>query len=263
MSQDTGASADAAGAPETGEPGQARRRAEIETALAVVRDRIATACRAAGRAGNTVRLIAVTKTFPASDAALLTDLGVTDLGENREQEAGRKVADLRELRPGATVRWHMLGRLQRNKARAVARWADEIQSVDSGRLVDALDRAVRAAREAGERTTALDVLIQVSIDADPARGGAPLDTLAPLADQVARSGELRLRGLMAVAPLGMAPDEAFERLAQAADRLREDHPEATELSSGMTGDLESAVTHGSTCVRVGTALLGGRALASP
>jgi len=239
------------------------RRAEIEAALTEVRTRIATACRTAGRAENAVRLIAVTKTFPASDAALLTDLGVTDLGENREQEAGAKVADLRELRPDATVRWHMLGRLQRNKARAVARWAAEIQSVDSDRLADALDKAVRNAREAGDRTGPLDVLVQVSIDSDPTRGGAPLDTLMPLADHVARSSELRLRGLMAVAPLTMTPEEAFDRLARAADRLREDHPEATELSAGMTGDLESAVTHGSTCVRVGTALLGTRGLASP
>jgi pyridoxal phosphate enzyme (YggS family) len=239
------------------------RLAEIETALTEVRARIAAACHAAGRATDTVRLIAVTKTFPAADAALLTDLGITDLGENREQEASPKVADLRELRPDADVRWHMLGSLQRNKARAVARWAAEIQSVDSDRLVDALDRATGTAREAGERIAGLDVLVQVSIDGDPTRGGVSLDTLKPLADHVARSGELRLRGLMAVAPLSMSANEAFERLAEAADRLREDHPEATELSSGMTNDLESAITHGSTCVRVGTALLGTRGLASP
>jgi len=239
------------------------RRTEIENALAAVRDRVATACHAAGRAPDTVRLIAVTKTFPATDAALVTDLGVTDLGENREQEAGPKVADLRELRPDTAVRWHMLGRLQRNKARAVARWAAEIQSVDSDRLVDALDRAVGAAREAGERVEPLDVLVQVSIDGDPTRGGALLDTLMPLADHVARSGELRLRGLMAVAPLSLTPADAFERLAGAADLLREDHPGATEVSSGMTNDLEIAITHGSTCVRVGTALLGTRGLASP
>jgi uncharacterized pyridoxal phosphate-containing UPF0001 family protein len=157
----------------------------------------------------------------------------------------------------------MLGRLQRNKARAVARWAAEIQSVDSERLVTALDKAVATARDAGDRTEPLDVLLQVSIDGDPTRGGAPLDTLRPLADHVARSGELRLRGLMAVAPLSSPPEEAFERLASAADRLREDHPEAVELSAGMTGDLEAAITHGSTCVRVGTALLGTRGIASP
>jgi pyridoxal phosphate enzyme (YggS family) len=239
------------------------RRGEIESALGAVRDRIAAACRTAGRSSDAVRLIAVTKTFPAEDAALLTDLGVVDLGENREQEAGPKVAELRELRPDATTRWHMLGRLQRNKARAVARWAAEIQSVDSDRLADALDKAVGNARDAGDRTTKLDVLVQVSIDGDPTRGGVSLDTLLPLADHVARSGELQLRGLMAVAPLGMTPDEAFARLVDAAGRLRQDHPEATEISAGMTGDLESAIAHGSTCVRVGTALLGTRGLASP
>jgi PLP dependent protein len=239
------------------------RRAEIETALEDVHSRIATACRTAGRSVEAVRLIAVTKTFPAEDAALLTDLGATDLGENREQEAGPKAAELRKLRPDAKPRWHMLGRLQRNKARAVARWADEVQSVDSDRLAVALDKAVRSARDAGDRTTSLDVLIQVSIDRDPARGGAPLDTLAPLADLVVRSGELRLRGLMAVAPMTMTPGEAFERLAEAAERLRQDHPEATEISAGMTGDLEEAISCGSTCVRVGTALLGTRGLASP
>ncbi len=239
------------------------RRAEIGSALEDVRTRITTACRAAGRSPEAVRLIAVTKTFPAEDAALLTDVGVTDLGENREQEAGPKVAELRELRPDAAVRWHMLGRLQRNKARAVARWAAEVQSVDSDRLVDALQKAVGTAREAGERTAPLDVLVQVSIDGDPTRGGAPLDTLMSLADHVARSSELRLRGLMAVAPLSMTPEAAFERLAGAFERLREDHPEATELSAGMTGDLEIAITHGATCVRVGTALLGTRGLASP
>jgi PLP dependent protein len=239
------------------------RRTEIEIALSEVRDRIATACRAAGRSEGTVRLIAVTKTFPAEDAALLADLGVADLGENREQEAGPKAAAVSELRPEAQIRWHMLGHLQRNKARAVARWAAEIQSVDSDRLVDALDKAVHTAREAGDRTEPLDVLVQASIDGDPTRGGAPLDTLVQIADRVARSGELRLRGLMAVAPLTMTPGEAFARLREAVERLRQDHPEATEMSAGMTGDLESAIAHGSTCVRVGTALLGARGLASP
>lgn len=239
------------------------RRAEIEAALQDVRQRIVTACRTVGRTPDTVRLIAVTKTFPVGDAALLTDLGVTDLGENREQEAGPKAAELRELRPEADVRWHMLGHLQRNKARAVARWAAEVQSVDSDRLADALGKAVRTARDEGNRSGELDVLLQVSIDGDPTRGGAPVDTLMQLADRVAHSGELRLRGLMAVAPLTMTPDEAFARLSDAAGRLREDHPEATELSAGMTGDLEIAISHGSTCVRVGTALLGTRGLASP
>jgi PLP dependent protein len=239
------------------------RRAELAAALSEVLARIDAACRAAGRSPEEVRLVAVTKTFPAADAALLCDLGQLDLAENREQEAVVKVADLRELRPEAAVRWHMVGRLQRNKARSAVRWAAEVQSVDSVRLAEALAKATANAVAAGERDGPLDVLVQASIDGDPDRGGCPLDELDTLAEHVTRSSEMRLKGIMAVAPLAMEPEEAFTRLANAAARLRSAHPEATELSAGMTNDLEVAITHGSTCVRVGTALLGTRGLASP
>ena len=239
------------------------RKAELAANLAEVEARIAAACRAAGRARDEVKLIAVTKTFPASDAALLADLGVTDLGENRDQDAGPKTLEVAELRPEASLRWHMVGRLQRNKARSVAGWAHEVQSLDSARLADALAKAVRAARDAGIRDEPLDVLIQASLDDDPERGGCPLDELGALAEHVTHMAELRFRGLMAVAPLGADPAEAFERLARAGERLRKDHPNAADVSAGMSHDLEQAITHGSTCVRVGTALLGGRGLASP
>jgi PLP dependent protein len=239
------------------------RLAELSAALTALRERIAAAAKAAGRDPAGIRLLAVTKTFPATDAALLTDLGLLDLAENREQEGGRKAGELAELRPNAQVRWHLVGRLQRNKARPAVRWADEVQSVDSVRLAVALERAVGAARAAGERDEALDVLVQASIDGDPNRGGCPIAELPELADGVARSGDLRLRGIMAIAPLTMDPEAAFERLAVAADRLRRDHPHATEMSAGMTADLEQAIGYGSTCVRVGTALLGARGLASP
>ena len=233
------------------------RKAELAENLAEVEERIAAACRAAGRARDEVKLIAITKTFPAADVALLAELGVTDVGENRDQEAGPKAAEV----PG--LRWHMVGRLQRNKARSVVGWAHEVQSVDSARLADALSKAVRAVRDAQIRDEPLDVLIQASLDDDPERGGCPLTELDALADRIARTGELRLRGLMAVAPLGADPAAAFERLARAAERLRKDHPNAADVSAGMSHDLEQAITHGSTCVRVGTALLGGRGLASP
>jgi len=239
------------------------RRAELAESLEELEARIAAACRAAGRAREEVRLIAVTKTFPAEDAALLADLGVTDVGENRDQEAGPKAAEVARLRPEAALRWHMVGRLQRNKARSVVRWAHEVQSVDSPRLADALAKAMRAAKDAGEREGVLDVLIQASIDDDPERGGCPLEELPALAERVTHMGELRLRGLMAVAPLEADPAAAFERLAVAAERLRKDHPNATAVSAGMSHDLEQAIAHGSTCVRVGTALLGSRGLASP
>jgi len=233
------------------------RAAEIAANLADVRERIDAACAKAGRDRSDVRLLAVTKTFPASDAAILADLGVLDLAENRDQDAAPKADEFKVLRPETAVRWHMVGRVQRNKARSVARWADEVQSLDSTRLADALTQA------AADRPTPLDVLLQASIDGDPARGGCPLGDLDYLADHVIRSSELRLRGIMAVAPLGMEPAAAFERLAGAAQQLRALYPTARELSCGMSNDLEEAVDHGSTCVRVGTALLGGRGLASP
>ena len=239
------------------------RRDQLAEALTAVRARVDAAANAAGRDPAEVKLLAVTKTFPATDAALLTDLGMLDLGENREQEGSAKAAELQDLRPNAQVRWHLVGRLQRNKARSAARWVAEIQSVDSERLAEALDHAVALAREAGERDGPLDVLAQASIDGDPNRGGCPIENLPGLADTLARSSELSLRGLMAIAPLAMTPEAAFERLAEAADRIRMDHPHATELSAGMSGDLEQAIRYGSTCVRVGTALLGARGLASP
>ncbi|WP_026424551.1 YggS family pyridoxal phosphate-dependent enzyme [Actinokineospora inagensis] len=239
------------------------RAAEIAANLAEVRARIEAACARAGRDPGEVRLLAVTKTFPAEDVAALVDQGVLDLAENREQEAGPKADAVAGLRPAARPRWHMVGRLQRNKARSVVRWAAQVQSVDSARLADALAKAVRAAVEVGERSGPLEVLLQASIDGDPERGGCPLDDLPALADQVIRSSDLRLLGIMAVAPRGTEPAAAFERLAGAAERLRADHPSAVELSCGMSGDLEQAIAHGSTCVRVGTALLGGRGLASP
>ncbi|CCH34139.1 YggS family pyridoxal phosphate-dependent enzyme [Actinosynnema sp. NPDC047251] len=231
------------------------RREELAANLADVRARIGRACAAAGRDPGGVALLAVTKTFPAADVALLADLGLAEFAENRDQEAGPKTVELAGLRPGAAVRWHMVGSLQRNKARSVVGWADQVDSVDSERLADALARAARDRR--------LDVLLQVSIDGDPDRGGCPLPELPRLADHVARKGELRLRGVMTVAPLGMSPQQAFDALQGAVTRLRNDHPDANVISAGMSGDLEDAIAHGSTCVRVGTALLGSRRLASP
>jgi len=245
-----------------GTDAEAARRAELADGLAAVRERVDRACAAAGRRPSDVRLLAVTKTFPAADAALLADLGLTEFAENRDQEAAGKVREFLSSRPGAAVRWHMVGSLQRNKARSVARWAAEVQSVDSVRLVEALSKAAANARAQGERERDLDVLIQVSLDGDTARGGCPLDEVDELADTVAGSGELALRGLMAVAPLGAEPGSSFEILAEASARLRRNHPVATEVSAGMSSDLETAILHGSTCVRVGTALLGGRGLAS-
>lgn len=239
------------------------RRAELAESLTEVRQRLAAACSAAGRSAGDVELLAVTKTFPARDVALLTDLGLTSFAENREQEARPKVAEFDELRPDAGARWHMVGQLQRNKARSVARWADVVESVDSPRLVEALSGAVRNALDAGERTRPLEVLVQVNLDEAAGRGGCAPGEVLPLAAAITTTSELRLRGVMAVAPQSTQPDVAFDTLSLIATQLRRDFPEAVEISAGMSGDLESAVAHGSTRVRVGTALLGGRRLISP
>ncbi|MEV4617109.1 YggS family pyridoxal phosphate-dependent enzyme [Asanoa sp. NPDC049573] len=228
------------------------RRAELAANLARVRARIDAARSAAGRTDD-VTLVAVTKTYPASDVALLADLGVTDIGENRDQEAAPKAAEL-----GDRVRWHFVGQLQRNKARSVTAYADVVHSVDSVRLAAALDRG------AAGHDRVVDVLIQVSLDRDPERGGAlPGDAdadrgLDATAAAVAGAEALRLAGLMAVAPLGEPPEKAFSRLAEIAAAFHVDHPTATVLSAGMSDDLESAVSYGATHVRIGSALLGKR-----
>ena len=229
----------------------ADRRAELAANLADVRARIAAAERSGGREPGSVALVVVTMTWPASDVRLLAGLGVTDVAENRDQEAGPKHAECADL----GLRWHFIGQLQRNKARHVVSYAEVVESVDRPELATALDRA---AGEAGHR---LDVLLQVDL-ADPPqphRGGVAPAGLAALADLVAaRCPALRLSGLMAVAPLEEDPRAAFGRLALLAVDLRRDHPEAVVLSAGMSHDLEQAVESGATHVRVGTAVLGGR-----
>lgn len=225
------------------------RRDELAANLAAVRERIAAACAAAGRDPAELTLIAVTKTFPASDVRLLAGLGVSDVGENRDQEAAPKAADCADL----PLRWHFVGQLQTNKCRSVAGYAAVVHSVDRERLVGALSRAAVAA---GRTVTAL---VQVALDDDPGRGGAPVRQVPALADAVAAAPGLRLGGVMAVAPLGADPDPAFARLAEVAAAVRRAHPDAAIVSAGMSGDLEAAVRRGATHLRVGTALLGGRA----
>ena len=246
-------------AESAGAAAQSARSTELSSALAGLSDRIESACHAAGRDPAHVRLLPVTKFFPASDVELLYALGRREFGESREQEAAAKVSALDAL---SGVRWHMIGRLQRNKARAVARWAYAVHSVDSARLAAALETAAGAARESGHRDAPLQILLQVSLDGDPQRSGVAPPDLPRLAEQVAAAENLRLAGLMAIPPLDTDPEPEFARLAQLHARLRDTHPEATELSAGMSADLEIAIRHGSTCVRVGTALMGTRPITS-
>lgn len=227
------------------------RTEEIAGNLGRVRERISAACAAAGRDPAEVTLIAVTKTYPTQDVMRLAGLGVRDIGENRDQEAAPKAAEI--AAQGVAVRWHFLGRLQRNKCRSVARYADLVHAVDSVRLCAALGAAAQ------HRDRPLDVLVQVSIDGDPARGGAAGAELTRLADAVAGTDSLRLRGVMAVAPMSWPAADAFGRLAEIAAGVRVDHPEADVVSAGMSADMDAAVAHGATHVRIGTALLGMRA----
>nr|WP_082771941.1 YggS family pyridoxal phosphate-dependent enzyme [Actinoplanes sp. TFC3] len=224
------------------------RRDELAASLAEVRERIARACRTAGRDPGAATLVAITKTYPASDVDILASLGVTEVGENKDQEAAAKAAVVT-----APLRWHFVGQLQRNKAKSVVTYADVVESVDSLRLATALDTASERLRE-----RPLDVLIQVSIDGDVSRGGASIADVPGLAAHVGTCGRLRLGGVMAVAPRDWEPARAFDVLADVASRLRADHPDATVISAGMSNDLEAAVARGATHVRIGTSLLGMR-----
>ncbi|MEU6216131.1 YggS family pyridoxal phosphate-dependent enzyme [Streptomyces sp. NPDC047022] len=232
------------------------RKDEIAANLAKVERRIADACAAAGRAREEVTLIVVTKTYPASDVRILSQLGVRHVAENRDQDAAPKAAACSDL----PLAWHFVGQLQTNKVRSVVGYADVVQSVDRDRLVVALSReAERAGREVG-------CLLQVAFDAGAGgrgeRGGMAPGGIEELGDLVAGSPGLRLDGLMTVAPLtgeyAGRQQAAFERLMDLSTDLRRAHPAATMVSAGMSADLEEAVAAGATHVRVGTAVLGVR-----
>ena len=227
------------------------RREELALRLADVRGRIAKACEAAGRDVSELTLIAVTKTRPASDVRLLSELGVTDVGENRDAEAGPKAAQCADLAPKGLT-WHFIGQLQTNKCASVVRYASVVHSVDRLRLIRALGRAARGADRV------IQGLIEVSLDGDPARGGALPDQVPALAEALAAEEGLVLGGVMAIAPLTMEPADAFARLLVSAEAVRAVRPDATVISAGMSGDLEAAVEAGATHLRIGTALLGDR-----
>ncbi|WP_434991911.1 YggS family pyridoxal phosphate-dependent enzyme [Arthrobacter sp. Ld5] len=246
-----------------GQPDPARAR-ELEGRLRAVRARISSAAGTAGR--GEPELIVVTKYFPASDVRTLAGLGVTDVGENRDQEAAAKAADLQDL----GLNWHFIGQLQTNKARSVVRYAHSVHSVDRLPLVTALGKAVgveqerRAGAGLGPRED-LRCFLQVTLDAgaDPAqarsgRGGALPADVPALAEACAATEGLRLAGVMAVAPLGASPAEAFERLLHVSAAVRAVDPAAAAISAGMSGDLEEAVAAGATHLRIGSDVLGPR-----
>lgn len=231
------------------------RRAELADRLAAVRKRIAAAAEASGRGDRPPSLIVVTKFHPAADIRRLAALGVTDVGENRDQEAAAKATEL----AGLALAWHFVGQLQTKKAKSVVRYAAAVHSVDRPQLVDALAKAVRQEMDASGRPP-LDCFIQVSLEDDGGthRGGAAPADVPLLAEKIAGSAGLNLAGVMAVAPLGAPPEPAFEKLAGISAGLVAAHPGASAISAGMSQDLEAAIKFGATHLRIGSDILGSR-----
>ena len=212
--------------------------------LASVREQVADAARAAGRDASAITTVVVTKFHPASLVRELSALGVTDVGENRQQDAGPKAAETSDL----ALTWHFIGQLQSNKVRAVLEYASVVQSVDRASLVDALQTANQP----------VQVFLQLNLTEDPNRGGVAPADLVGLAERVLAVPSLSLRGVMAVAPLGVDPRSAFARVRDASEQLQSIAPGANALSMGMSGDFRAAILEGATHLRIGTAITGNR-----
>jgi len=235
------------------------RQNELAANLADLRSRIARVAGDCGRDPAEITLVVVTKTWPADDIRRLARLGVTDVAENRDQEARAKHDACADL----GLRWHFIGGLQRNKCASVARYADLVHSVDRLELVGALDQA------AARASRALDVLIQVNLDpeldpeldptAHPHRSGVSTAGLPELADRLASARHLRVAGVMGVAPLAGDARAAFARLRRLSSQVRAIWSGATVISAGMSGDWPEAVAEGATHLRLGSAVLGARA----
>jgi PLP dependent protein len=219
---------------------------ELADRLADVDGRIADAARAAGRGPGELTRIVVTKFHPASLVRELAQLGVRDVGENRHQEAAAKAGELSDL---TGLAWHFVGQLQSNKARAVRRYARAVHSVDRESLVGALGSA---------DGDPLDVFLELNLTDDPARGGVDPASAPALAERVLTTPGLRLRGVMAVAPLDAEPRAAFARVRAVSDSIRTIAPDASAISAGMSGDFADAILEGATHLRIGTAITGKR-----
>ena len=232
--------------------------------LESVRERIQQACRRSGRDPTSVTIVGVTKAIPVDVIRQAIDLGVTEIGENRVQEARAKREALSAVsRP---VRWHLVGRLQSNKAKHAVELFDIIHSVDSVRLVETLDR------QAAERARPIEVLIQVNASGEMTKGGCRPEEIEALAVAIQKTRHLTLTGLMTMAPFSEDPKTArpiFRKLRELRDRLQGtltnsitqslNHPIThLQLSMGMSQDFEVAIEEGADIVRIGTAIFGER-----
>lgn len=209
---------------------------EISSRLEIVRANIAVV------ADHDVTLIAVTKTFPVSDVQILHDLGVADFGENRDSEGAEKSAVVAGT-------WHFQGQIQSNKLKSITAWADVIHSLDDPRHFEIIEKVA---------PHPLSIFLQVSLDGAHHRGGTNLADLYALAELVEKSPTHTLAGLMSVPPLEVDPDQAFSQLAVIHNDFMKAFPNATGLSAGMSGDYQSAISHGATHIRVGSSILGSR-----
>ncbi|MGO0791388.1 YggS family pyridoxal phosphate-dependent enzyme [Herbaspirillum seropedicae] len=230
---------------------------EFRANLAAVHRRIAAACERAGRPASSVRLLPVSKTKPESSIRLAYAAGCRLLGENKPQEACHKWEATQDL---SGLQWSVIGHLQTNKAKLVARFAAEFQALDSLRVAQALERRLQ------QEGRGLDVFVQVNTSGEASKYGLAPEEVAPFLRQLHAYPALRLRGLMTLAVF--SPDPArvrpcFSLLRNLRERLRQDVPagaQLDELSMGMSGDYEIAIEEGATVVRVGQALFGARAL---
>ena len=217
------------------------RKDEIAQNLQEVKERISSAAKSAGRDPAEIQLIVVTKTFPISDIEILRELGESNFGENRDQEAGPKAEAI-------SATWHFQGQIQSNKIKSICQWADVIHSISSEKEILKFAQSPRKHQ----------VFLQVSLDGQEGRGGASPTDVTQLADLVNESNNLELLGLMAVAPLGVEPIKAFADLAQINQGFASQYPNSKYLSAGMSGDFEAAIKYGATHVRVGSSILGSR-----
>ena len=218
---------------------------DIEANIREVQQRIARACERSHRSPGEVTLVAVTKNFEASIIRTAFDYGVRDFGENRVQEAEGKIVQLSDLKPDVT--WHMVGHLQSNKAKTAVELFDIIHSADSMRLAEILSR--RAQKP-------LPILLEVNVSGEATKGGFSVGELAAAVEEIRQFSNLRVMGLMTIAPLVAEPEEVrpvFRKLRELRDSLRLEH-----LSMGMTDDFEVAVEEGATMLRIGRAIFGER-----
>ena len=220
---------------------------ELTNNLTEVNQRINIAAKKVSRSVDEITLITVTKTFPTSDIEILYQIGLRDFGENRDQEASKKVSNLPK-----DIRWHFQGQIQSNKLKSITSWASCIHSVDQLRYAQLISQLIGDAK--------MPIFIQVSLDkTSKNRAGVEPDELIKMATQVSELPGISLQGLMAVAPLDMAAELAFTKLAKIREVFLTSFPTAKSLSIGMSGDYETAIEYGATHIRIGSSILGNRA----